>query len=215
MTPQDILTLLRGTGFTLLLAIGSIPLATLLSILLVAMAKSPSRIAQLFYSAYVWVIRGTPLLLLAMLIFFALFAFHFPLPPYVAGVLVIGIYHSSLLSEIIRGAVNSIPRSLFDSAKSIGLPPGATFRRVLVPLVVRQALPGYINVCVMMIKGSSILSVIGVWELTYASREITERTLDVFKVFGLAAVIYFVICFAADRLGKHLERRLAARGFAH
>ncbi|WP_448090672.1 amino acid ABC transporter permease [Pseudomonas azerbaijanoccidentalis] len=215
MNSYDLLTLFRGTGFSLLLAIGSIPLATILSVLLVSLARSRFSVLRYIYVIYVWAIRGTPLLLLAMLIFYAMYAANMPMPPYVAGVFVVGVYHSSLLSEILRGAINAIPRSLFESAKTIGLPANATFTKILVPLVVRQALPAYINVCVMMIKASSILSVIGVWELTYASREITERTLDVFPVLGMAAAIYFVICFTADRFGKRLERRLAARGFAH
>ena len=88
------------------------------------------------------------------------------------------------------------------------------FRQVIVPLVVRYTLPPYVNVCVMTVKASSVLSIISVWELTLAAREIIERTFAVFTVLGLAAALYFVMCFGIDRLGRRLERRLALQGFA-
>jgi polar amino acid transport system permease protein len=66
----------------------------------------------------------------------------------------------------------------------------------------------------MAVKASSVLSIISIWELTLASREIIERTLDVFRVLTVAAALYFVMCFTIDRAGRILERRLAARGFA-
>jgi len=87
-------------------------------------------------------------------------------------------------------------------------------KKVIAPLVVRYTLPPYINVCVMTVKASSVLSIISVWELTLAAREIIERTLAVFTVLGVAAAIYFIMCFGLDRLGRRLERRLMARGFA-
>jgi polar amino acid transport system permease protein len=66
----------------------------------------------------------------------------------------------------------------------------------------------------MTVKASSVLSIISVWELTLAAREIIERTFAVFSVLGLAAALYFVMCFGIDRLGRRLERHLTARGFA-
>src|SRR4029077_3371617 len=113
-----------------------------------------------------------------------------------------------------RGGVLAIPRPQWESARSLGLPPAAMFRKVVAPLVPRYTLPPYINVCVMAVKASSVLSIISVWELTLASREIIERTLDVYRVLAVAAVFYFIMCFAIDRLGRQLESRLAARGFA-
>jgi polar amino acid transport system permease protein len=65
----------------------------------------------------------------------------------------------------------------------------------------------------MMVKASSVLSIISVWELTLAAREIIERTLQVFTVLGTAALLYFLICFAVDRLGRRAERHLMHRGF--
>src|SRR5881396_464389 len=156
------------------------------------------------YRVYVYVVRGTPLLVLALLLFYALPALDLRTGPYIAGTLVLIIYTGAL----------AIPRPQWESARSLGLPPLAMFRKVVAPLVTRYALPPYVNVCVMTVKASSVLSIISVWELTLAAREIIERTFAVFTVLGLAAAFYFVMCFGIDRLGRRLERHLALRGFA-
>jgi His/Glu/Gln/Arg/opine family amino acid ABC transporter permease subunit len=214
MFESTLVILARGALVSLWLAIASIVAGTVLASLLMALAFSRLALARRVYRLYVWVVRGTPVLVQALLIFYALPALDLHTGPYIAGTVVLTLYLGALIGEVIRGGVLAIPRPQWDSATSLGLPPTALLRRVVAPLVVRYALPPYINVCVMAVKASSVLSIISVWELTFAAREIIERTLAVFSVLGLAAVFYFVMCFAMDRLGRHVEGRLALRGFA-
>lgn len=211
MIRHDFLLLVEGAGFSLVLALGALFCGTILAVGLTSIAFVPARLIRALYHGYIWVVRGTPLLVLAMLVFFSLGS---GLGPYSAGVVVLSIYLSALIAEVFRGGVLAIPRSLWDSAHSLGLPRSAMLRTVVAPLVLRYSLPPYLNVCVMAVKASSVLSIIGVWELTYASREIIERTLDVFSVLSVAAVLYFVMCLAIDRLGRRVERHLAGKGFA-
>ncbi|HYB40536.1 MAG TPA: amino acid ABC transporter permease [Candidatus Methylomirabilis sp.] len=206
--------LARGALVSLWLAAASIILGTVLAVLLMALAFSRIALARHLYRLYVWVVRGTPVLVQALLVFYALPALDLRTGPYVAGVLVLTLYLGALIAEVIRGGVLAIPRPQWDSARSLGLPPGPLLRRVVAPLVVRYALPPYVNVCVMAVKASSVLSIISVWELTFAAREIIERTLAVFSVLGLAALFYFIMCFGIDRLGRYAEGRLALKGFA-
>ncbi|MEI4486671.1 ABC transporter permease subunit [Frigidibacter sp. MR17.14] len=213
MTQNDLIMLVRATLSTLYLAAGTIPCATALAALLVLLAISRHRALRWTYAGLRWLVRGTPLALLALLIYYALAGNGIAVPPVVAGILVLAIYFSILFAEVIRGALLAIPRTATDSALSLGLPRMATLTRVILPMLLRQGLPAYINVCVMAIKGSSVLSIIGVWELTYASREIIERNLEVFQVLSVAAVLYFLICFGADRCGRWAEARLARRGY--
>jgi len=205
--------LLKGAGVSLGLACAAIACATVLAVVLTALAFSRLLPVRLFYRLYVYVIRGTPLLVLAMLIFYALPAFDLRTGPYLAAVVVLAIYVAALFAEVFRGGVLAIPRPQWESAKSLGLPPGAVLRKVIVPLVLRYTLPSYVNVCVMAVKATSVLSVISVWELTLASREIIERTLAVFTILGTAGAFYFVMCLGIDRAGRRLEQRLALRGF--
>jgi ABC-type amino acid transport system permease subunit len=147
-------------------------------------------------------------------VFYSLAAYWGQISPYAAGAIVLTIYLSALFAEVFRGGVLAISFSLWDSAKSLGLPPLAIFRKVVLPLAARYSIPPYLNVCVMAVKASSVLSIISVWELTFAAREIIERTLAVFQVLSLAGAFYFIMCFAMDRAGRRLERRLMVSGFA-
>lgn len=206
--------LVHGAAVSLALAVGAVVGGTLLAIGLTVLAFSRLAALRALYRVYVYVVRGTPLLVLALLLFYALPALDLRTGPYIAGTLVLIVYTAALFAEVFRGGVLAIPRPQWESARSLGLPPLAMFRKVIVPLVVRYTLPPYVNVCVMTVKASSVLSIISVWELTLAAREIIERTFAVFTVLGLAAALYFVMCFGIDRLGRRLERRLALQGFA-
>lgn len=213
MTSGSFLLLIQAAGVSLLLAVAAIVLGTVMGAGLTAMAFSRLAVVRAAYRLWVYLVRGTPVLVLALLVFYALPALDLRTGPYLAGILVLGIYTGALFAEVFRGGVLAIPRAQWESGRSLGLPPGAMLRKVVAPLVVRYALPPYVNVCVMAVKASSVLSIISVWELTFAAREIIERTLAVFTVLGLAAALYFVMCLGIDRAGKWLERRLMARGF--
>src|SRR6266849_111204 len=214
MPPGSLALLAQGAVVSLLLAAAAIVGGTALAIILAAGTFSRLAAVRAGYRLYVYVVRGTPLLVLALLVFYALPALDLRTGPYIAGVLVLTLYVAALFAEVFRGGVLAIPRLQWESAKSLGLPPAAMLSKVIAPLVVRYTLPPYINVCVMTVKASSVLSIISVWELTLAAREIIERTLAVFTVLGVAAAIYFIMCFGLDWLGRRLERRLMARGFA-
>lgn len=213
MTTFSLMLLVQGAGVSLALALSAIVLGTVLAVGLTALAFSRLAAPRGLYRAYVYVVRGTPVLVLALLVFYALPALDLRTGPYIAGVLVLTMYVGALFAEVFRGAVLAIPRPQWDSATSLGLPPLAVLGKVVAPLAVRYALPPYVNVCVMTVKASSVLSIISVWELTFAAREIIERTLAVFTVLGIAGVLYFVMCLGIDRAGRRLERRLMLRGF--
>lgn len=206
--------LAQGAVVSLLLAVVGISGGTILALLLNLFAFSRVALARGFYHLYIYFVRGTPLLVQALLIFYALPAFDLRIGPYAAGALVLTLYVGALFAEVFRGGVLAIPRTQWESARSLGLPPVPLLRKVVIPLVMRYTLPPYINVCVMTIKASSVLSIISVWELTLAAREIIERTLDVFPVLGAAACFYFIMCFSVDRLGRRIEHHLALKGFA-
>lgn len=213
MSPGSLLLLGQGAAVSLLLAAAAIAGGTLLAIGLAPLAFSRLAVCRAVYRLYVFVVRGTPLLVLALLVFYALPALDLRTGPYIAGTLVLIMYVGALFAEVFRGGVLAIPRPQWESARSLGLPPLAKFRKVIAPLVTRYTLPPYVNVCVMTVKASSVLSIISVWELTLAAREIIERTFAVFTILGVAAALYFIMCFGIDRVGRRLERHLMLKGF--
>lgn len=205
--------LLLGAAVSLLLAIVGITCGTILGVLLTTLGFSRFAAFRLAYRLMVFLVRGTPLLVLALLIFYTLPALDLRAGPYVIGGFVLSVYTSVFFAEVFRGGVLAIPKAQWESARSLGLPPTELFRHIVAPLAVRYSLPAYINICVMSIKASSILSIISVWELTLASREIIERTLWVFSTLSFAALLYFTMCFTLDRAGRILERHLMHKGF--
>ena len=80
-------------------------------------------------------------------------------------------------------------------------------RIVIFPQALRIALPPFVNICLMLIKSTSLVSIIGIWELTAAGREVTERTFAAFQIFGGVALIYFCICYSLAQLSRRLEER--------
>ena len=214
MTSSTLWLLAQGAAVSLYLAFVGVIGGTVLALLLNLLAFSRFRPVRWCYYTYIYFVRGTPLLVQALLIFYALPAFGLRLGPLAAGALVLTLYIGAMFAEVFRGGVFAIPRTLWDSARSLGLAPVPVLRRIVIPLVMRYTLPPYINVCVITVKASSVLSVISVWELTLAAKEIVERTLDVFPVMIAASCFYFVMCFSIDRVGRRMERRLALKGFS-
>ena len=214
MTSSTLWLLAQGAAVSLYLAFVGVIGGTVLALLLNLLAFSRFRPVRWCYYTYIYFVRGTPLLVQALLIFYALPAFGLRLGPLAAGALVLTLYIGAMFAEVFRGGVLAIPRTLWDSARSLGLAPVPVLRRIVIPLVMRYTLPPYINVCVITVKASSVLSVISVWELTLAAREIVERTLEVFPVMIAASCFYFVMCFSIDRIGRRMERQLALKGFS-
>ena len=214
MAASTLWLLAQGAAVSLYLAFVGVIGGTVLALLLNLLAFSRFRLLRWCYFTYIYFVRGTPLLVQALLIFYALPSFGLRLGPLTAGALVLTLYIGAMFAEVFRGGVLAIPRTLWDSSRSLGLAPVPVLRKIVIPLVMRYTLPPYINVCVITVKASSVLSVISVWELTLAAREIVERTLDVFPVMIAASCFYFVMCFSIDRVGRRMERRLALKGFS-
>ena len=214
MAASTLWLLAQGAAVSLYLAFVGVIGGTVLALLLNLLAFSRFRLLRWCYFTYIYFVRGTPLLVQALLIFYALPSFGLRLGPLTAGALVLTLYIGAMFAEVFRGGVLAIPRTLWDSARSLGLAPVPVLRRIVIPLVMRYTLPPYINVCVITVKASSVLSVISVWELTLAAREIVERTLEVFPVMIAASCFYFVMCFSIDRIGRRMERQLALKGFS-
>jgi polar amino acid transport system permease protein len=113
------------------------------------------------------------------------------------------------MTEVFRGAVLSVPAGQWDAGRAIGL----TTPRILIDIVFRQALrvaaPPFVNTCIMVVKGTSLVSIIGLADLTYVGKAIVERTLAPFEIFGVVALIYLALCLVLSRLGRRLETRLS------
>lgn len=202
--------LIWGAGMTLLMAATSAVPATLLGVLLAMGQLFGGRVTRAAIVAYVFVIRGVPLLVLLTFVYYLLPLTGIDLPAFWGVVLVLACYYAAFMAEVFRAGIDSLPRAQWDAARGLGMNRRQMLTIVIFPQALRLAAPPYVSLCVNLIKATSLVSVVGLWELTLASREVVERTLAPFQIFGGAAFLYFCMCFALARYGKYLEGRVLA-----
>lgn len=201
--------LARGVATTLYLSVAAVILATAMGVVSALLQLYGGILLRVVVEVYLYLVRGVPLLVLLFAMYYALPYLGVQADPMTGGIVVIGTYFGAFMTEVFRGAVLSVPKGQWEAGRAIGL----TTPRILIDIVLQQALrvagPPYINTCIMVVKGTSLVAVIGLADVTYVGRQIVERTLAPFEIFGAVAFVYFVICYLLSRLGRHLEKRLS------
>ena len=159
--------------------------------------------------AYTDFIRGTPVLVLVLASNYVLGTIGLQLGPFQAGVLALAVFCSSHVGEIVRGALQAIPKGQTEAAKAIGLTFTQTFIYVLAPQALRQALPAWVNTAAEMVKASTLLSIIGIGELLLATQEVISRTFLSLPFYFLAGALYFTINYGIERFGRFVEHKMS------
>lgn len=154
-------------------------------------------------------IRGTPVLVLILACFYISSGIGLDLGPATAGTLALCLFCSAHVAEMVRGAFQAIPRGQTEAAKAIGLTNLHVFWDVLAPQALRQILPVFVNIATEIVKLSTMVSIIGVADLLLKTQEIISRTFLSLEFYVLAGLVYFLINFAIERVGRHLERKIA------
>ncbi len=202
----DILrNLLLATRWTILLSIvafiggGVVGMAILLA--RVSARHWLRHVAEL----YIGLFQGTPLLMQLFLVFFGLPLIGFRIEPWSAAVVALTLCASAYLAEIWRGGVEALPKGQWDAAKSLGLHYPNQMRLVILPqafAITRAPVVGYL---VQLVKSTALTSIIGFDELMRTSNAISNATFEPLTVYGLVALIYFVICLPLTRYARHLQ----------
>jgi polar amino acid transport system permease protein len=203
--------LFAGAAMTVELSLASAVLAAAIGLALALLQVFGGIALRAVAELYIYVVRGVPLLVLLFAMYYVLPYSGLDLKPLPGGILVIALYFAAFMSEVFRGAILAVPRAQWDAGRGLGMRGRLLLTLVVLPQAVRLAAPPFVNTCVMLIKGTSLVSIIGLWELTLSGREIVERTLAAFQVFGGVALIYFAMCYALSLYARRLEQRLAYR----
>jgi polar amino acid transport system permease protein len=201
--------LIRGAQVTLMLGLSCIFFSTLLGLFLGIASSIAPPVARYAITAYVYVIRGIPLLVALFIVYFGLPFFGFVLNPNLVAIIAISAYIGALNAEIVRGAINSVPRGQVEAGRALGYEDLFIMTEIVLPQAVRYALPPYVSLLPVTVKATALAAVISVWELTLASKEIVTRTLDAFPIFAASMIIYFVLTFPLTRLSTYIEGRMA------
>jgi His/Glu/Gln/Arg/opine family amino acid ABC transporter permease subunit len=200
--------LLQGAAVTLVLAIVVIGLGTLLGIGLGIVAAIGGRMLRSAVTTYIFVLRGVPVLVVMFLGYYAFPAIGYRVSAYVAVGAAQIVYVGAFVAEIVRSAILSVPGNQAAAAKGLGMRTSTILRQVILPQATRISIPPLLNNSLTAVKQTSYASVVGVWELTYAAREVVERTLASFQIFLGVMAIYFAICYPLSLLARWYEKRL-------
>ncbi len=199
--------LLRGLRITIALASVTILIGTILGVLGgVGLLYGPLLI-RLPLRVYSDIVRGTPLLVQIFVIYYGLPALDVQINGFRAATVALALFAGAHVSEVVRGAVGAVPRGQSDAAKSLGLTFWPRLRYVVLPQAVPLILPPWVNTAVEMVKGTSLVVLVSVSDLLFATRKVAERTGDPMPIYITAALIYFFVNFGISRFGFWLERR--------
>lgn len=201
--------LLKGLYNTLLMSLGATIIATVLGVLFALIQIFGHLLLRAVVEVVLYLVRGVPLLVLLFTMYYALLYIGYRIDPLVGGTVVIGVYFAAFMAEVFRGGLLSIARGQWEAGFALGL----RTRQIVVNILAFQALrvigAPYVNTVIMVVKGTSLVAVIGVAELTFVGRQIVERTLEPFLVFGVVAAMYIVICYSLSLVARYLERKIS------
>lgn len=201
---------LLATGLltTVKISVLAILLGIVLGGLLGLASLSRFRLLRWTVMGYVDFIRGTPLLIQIFLVYFALPVIGLNLPEFWAGVIALGLNAAGFIAEVVRAGVGSIEKGQSEAARSIGMRHGQVLSYILLPQSLRAIVPPTTNELIALVKGSALLSVISVYELTRAGQAIISVHFAPFEIYLMIALYYYVTVSFLAWLSRWLERRL-------
>lgn len=215
---QTTVTLLKAVPMTLALFSLSVATGGLLALLVVWMRVGGNRGLSAIARAYIFVFRGSPLLIQMFLIFYGLGQFDvirngplwpFLREPFVCAVLSLALCTAGYSAEIFRGGIRAISPREVEAARAIGMSGFLLVRRIVAPVAFRHALPAYSTEVVLMMKSTALASLVTVWEVTGVAQRLISQTYRTMEVFLCAAAIYLVLNFIVLQAMSLLERSLS------
>jgi polar amino acid transport system permease protein len=201
--------LLGGLLTTLEISVLVIGLGTLFGVLIGLGLSYGGLLLRWVLRVYVDLIRGIPVLVLIFFSYYGTALLGLHISAFAAGVFALAGFCAAHIGELTRGAVQSIPHVQMDAAKSIGLGFWGRLFYVVLPQALRRMLPAWVNIAADMVKGSTLLSLIGVLDLLLVTQQAIARTFLIIQFYTALLVVYFAINFAISRVGAAMERRMA------
>jgi polar amino acid transport system permease protein len=200
-------SLLDGLMVTLSSSLLTIAIGSILGFALGLVLTFGALPLRLLARLYVDVLRGIPVLVLILFTYYGLAILKIVVKPFWAGVIALSAFCVAHIAENVRGAVQSIPVGQHEAGMAIGLRFGQRLRYIILPQALRRALPPWVNTALEIVKGTTLLSVIGVVELLLANQQAIARNYMILQFYMTATVIYLMINFSIAQAAAALERR--------
>jgi polar amino acid transport system permease protein len=202
---------LKGLWMTVAVSALGLIFSTILGFMLGIMRASNKKLLTWPIGAYVFVIRGTPFVVQIFIIFFILPEWGIQLDAFPAAVLALSILGTAFICEIVAGGIRAVDKGQWEAGTAAGLSTIQQLRFVVIPQAMQTILPPLVGQYVLLIKDSSVVSVIGVVELTRVGWMTVVRIPEGLIVFSLVGILYFVISYPLIRVSNSLERRMAVQ----
>ena len=198
----------EATWVTVELTVCSFALAIVLGLLLALGKLSPIKLLRGFCSAYIEVARGIPALAILFLLYFGLVPLGIVFDAFVAGFVGLGMSAAGYIAEVFRAGIQAIHKGQREAALAVGMTPAMTFRYIILPQAVRIILPPMLNMLILLLKDTSICSLISTPELMLRAKDIAMMSFLPMHLFLLAAVIYFLLAWPLSILTRWVEVRM-------
>ncbi len=206
---QTLPLLLQAAVATILISLVSLCFAFLIGTAVCALRFSRSPLLRGLAAAHVHFFRGVPMLVQLLMLYYLLPSAGINLPSLAAAIIAVSFCSSAYMAEILRGGFLGIPPGQLEAARLLGIRGFTCLVRIQVPQALRLTLPALVNEVLLVIKASSLVSVVGVAELTRTAQNIAASNYRPLETYFLVGVVYFVINSLLSRLGRLGERRLA------
>jgi polar amino acid transport system permease protein len=204
--------LLKGLQVTLYIFLIAILLGFSIGLVIALLRLAPLKILNWIAKAYVDAIRGTPFIVQLFFIYFGINSLQFiSLNSTTAGIITVAINAGAYFAEIIRAGIQSIDKGQTEAARSIGFTSAQTMRYIVLPQAFRRMLPTITNQSIISLKDTSLLSVIGIADLTQQGQIQASATFEAFKIWLAVGIIYFIIIYLLTLLANFVERRFQLR----
>ena len=210
--------LLDGLKLTALVSLASIAIGMIIGLFICLMKMSKNIVLRGIAGVYIWIIRGTPMLVQALIIFLgvpqliqvAIPSFRFD--AVTAGIITLSLNAGAYLAEIYRGGIMAVPKGQSEAARSLGLSKSKTMRKVILPQALKFSVPSLVNQFIITIKDTSILTVIGMAEVVNKAQQYVGSTFVYFETYSIVALMYLAIISLLMVLSNHIEKKLKYEG---
>jgi len=202
-------SLLKGAVITIELTILSLIIALVIGLVAAFARISHNFIFKQLASIYISIIRGTPLLVQLMYIYFVLPELGIKLSAFTSALIGLALYEGAYLAEIFRAGISSIGKGQLEAAYAIGMNYSMAMRRIILPQAIKNVLPPIGNSAILLLKNSSLAAVITVNELMHTGENLATSTFRNIEIFTMVAVIYWLLHYPMNRLVNSLEKRMS------
>ena len=206
--------LMRGMVVTVQTTITALVIAVFLGLFTCLLGMSKFMALRFISRGYIWVIRGTPLLVQTFFVYFGIpqfvqyLGFDFRLSPLAAGVITLSINAGAYIAEIFRGGIEAIDHGQMEAARSLGLSHYRAMFRIILPQAVRISIPSLVNQFIISLKDTSIISIISLAEIVYEAKIYIGRTMQSFATWTIVGLFYLAIIAVLSHISTRVEKRL-------